>query len=236
MIKSTQTQARIDEICLELKSHHAQFMQHRATLAKLEENLRSLRAAATAAEEEARQHREALRDLMRETAGKPDRKLRQKSADQRTALELSEDYASIAVEAETEIKRTIVAMSEPAARAVELRRRLRQTFAQALLDEAIEEIAPRLKLALEIQRQQEDSERFNERMRLHWGDADALVKSDLIRTISAVFDRSNAIASLPDDLGSVLETTGVGNFTPLSPAQRINLARQLNASTSGEAA
>lgn len=235
MIKSTQTQAQIDEIRLQLKSHHAQFLQHRATLTKLEENLRSLRAAATAAEQEARQHREALREMMRETAGKPDRKLRQKSADQRAAIELSEDYASIAVEAETEIKRTVVAMSEPAGRVVELRRLLLQTFAQALLDEAIEEIAPRLKLALEIQRRQA-GEPFNDRVLLHWGDADELMKSDLLKTIAEVLDHSDAIASIPDDLGSVLETTGVGDFKPLSPAQRINLTRELDASTSAEAA
>lgn len=235
MIKNPQTQAQIDEICQQLKTHHAQFIQHQTTQTKLEENLRSLRAAAAAAEVEARQHREELRELMRETAGKPDRKLRQKSADQRSAIELSEDYASIAIEAETEIKRTMAAMSEPAARVVALRRRLLQTFAQSLLTEAIEEIAPRLKLAMNILHRQAGAP-FNDRVLIHWGDADALVKSDLLKTIAEVLDHSDAIASFPDAIGATLEATSVDGFKPLSPAQRIQLTRQLEASATKEPA
>ncbi|WP_418648651.1 hypothetical protein ACNQFN_09375 [Thauera butanivorans] len=230
MLKTPEHQAKIDEIVTRLQTEYAEFDQQRKLLTNLEENRGSLRAASAAAEEEARQHRDELRDLLRETAGKPNRKMQQKAAEQRGAIELSEDYALIAAETDADIKRTLIQMSGPAQRVVELRKILLETFAQCLLVEVIEEIFTRLKVVFDIRLKLENADPFNHRVLAYQGDEKEMVKSDLLDTVSSMIGFTDPPAELPDDLDAVLKATSLGSFKPLSPGQRMKLIRELDSS------
>lgn len=228
MIKNPQTQEALDALKLGLKQAYAEFQAAHATLANLERNATTLQSAAAAAEVDAQRIREELRDMLRQSMGKPGKPLHQKTAEQRAAIELSEEYAALAKDLTIEIERARLHLSPPAQKVIRLRQTLARTFANALIAEAITEIAPRLKLGLLIQEQLEDSEYFNERIKLHWGDANRLVHADLAKSIATILPAEDTPALMPpDELREALECAHLDGFVPLSPLQQQLAARKL---------
>jgi len=228
MIKNPKTQEALDALKVSLKLAYAEFQAAHATLANLERNTATMQSAAAAAEADAQRIRGELRDMLRQLVGKPGKPLRQKSAEQRAAIELGEEYAALAAELQMEIERARLQLSPPAQKVIRLRQTLARTFADALIAEAIADIAPRLKLGLLIQEQLENSEHFNERIKLHWGDANRLVHADLAKSIATTLGADDTPAlMLPDELREALECAYLDGFVPLSPLQQQLAVRKL---------
>ncbi|NMG72284.1 hypothetical protein [Parazoarcus communis] len=228
MIKNPKTQETLDALKASLQQAYAEFQAARTTLATLEQNAATLRSAAAAAETDAGRIRGELRDLLRQSVGKPGKSLHQKSAEQRAAIELVEEYTALVADLKLETERARLKLTPPAEKVIRLRQTLARTFADALIGEAITEVAPRLQLGLLIQAQLEDGEFFNERIKTHWGDAKRLVHADLAKSIATALSAADTpTLMLPDDLREALKCAHLEGFVPLSPLQQKLATRTL---------
>ena len=147
MLDQPENRAKVQAIIDEIERAHAGFSALRGDLARVEEHRDTLLKAADAAEREAEDAREELRALVRATLGNPGKALREKQAKHRAALETAEDYRALAREADEAATALRVEMSPLANGLERLHTELRKTFPRLVLAEAIDAIAPRLKIA-----------------------------------------------------------------------------------------
>lgn len=237
MLKNPEHLARINALREGLSLSVATYQAARAALDTLDQNARTLRNSAAAAEADARQAREALRAQLQETMGKPSKQLHQKSAEHRAAIELSEEYFAIVADLEAQRGKPILDASDAAAAVIDRRKQLLHAYADAILAEAIGDIAPRLQLGLGIKQQLEGDEFFNDRIKVFWGDAQRLVMADLQELVaSALRNPDLEPAELPEELRAQIREADLGGFKPLSPIERSIARKKLNPITTQEPA
>ncbi|OHX15860.1 hypothetical protein BI343_18065 [Chromobacterium amazonense] len=110
------------------------------------------REAAEAAENSARGFREQARALLRELLGNPSKKMQELRAEERSAYTLAEDYRSFIEELEVERDEALLAMQEAGRTYTYKRASALSTYAEGLLDQALDEIEPLLKaMAMKVE-------------------------------------------------------------------------------------
>ncbi|QSI78687.1 hypothetical protein [Niveibacterium microcysteis] len=149
-INNPETRALLEAKLTELQQAKSDFATAKALCGQIATNLATLRKAGEASETEAQGIRAKLREVLRETMGKPSKKLHDLSADQRAAIVMHEEYTSLAAEAERELARATLEAQAPLGRIDAVRRQLRDLYAGAVIDEAIAEIAPKLTVGLRL--------------------------------------------------------------------------------------
>lgn len=232
MIKNPETRNRLDALRAELSHSMAAYQTIRDEQTILENNARTIRQAAAVAEADAQSKRVELREMLRASIGKLSKQHHQKSAEHRSAIELSEEYSAIAADIDAQIEPKIFELSDAASIVLDLRKRLLKTFADAVVSEAIAEIAPRLQLGLAIQQRLEGAEFFNDRLRVYWGNEDELVLADLRRVITAAIESPELEpAELPEELRTAVAQANLGDFKPMSPIQCALARKKLASST-----
>lgn len=228
MINSPESRKSLDALREDLAHAVSAYQAARAALDVLQENSRTLRSGAAAAHADADCHRDDMRELLRKGLGKLDKQLHLKAAELRAALALHEEYSALAAELEAPIARAELEVSETAAKVIDLRRRLLRAFADAVVREAIAEIAPRLHLGMSIQKRLEAGEYFNDRMKVHFGNEDELVLADLRRTVTSALQSPDlAVVDLPEELRAALDQADLGSFVPMSPIARMQARQKL---------
>jgi hypothetical protein len=219
-LKHHEHQAQIDQQIAALAEAQAIFDTAHAAYLTATRNDESLRNAAQAATAEAERARNGLREILRTAMGRPSKELHAKSAEQRAALELAEEYTALSVELVDEVELAHMKASPPALDVRQLRRTLARSYADALLAEVIDEVAPRLKLALALQCVDEDSRPFNTLLDVSFFLGNDTLETRLERLGLLIKDRMKYAqpAAIPDAITQALKHSGIGQFIPSTPA------------------
>ena len=165
-INNPETRALLETKLTELQQAKADFAAAQALCGQIAANLATLRKAGQASETEAQGIRAKLRELLRETMGKPSKKLHDLSADQRAAIVMQEEYASLADEAERELARATLEAQAPLRRIDTIHGELRQCYADAVVAEAVADLAPKLAIGLQLARDAFNANQFDPRHRV----------------------------------------------------------------------
>lgn len=211
----------LPRLIAELNAAQADFEAAHADYTTAVANARTLEAAAQAAEADAERLREDIRETLRTLMGRPSRELRAKSAEQRAAIELATEYATLAAEVAQQTRRALLATSAPARRVNELRRQLLRAYAEELLRDTLAEVAPRLKTAIALQAHDEEIKPFNTQLSIAvmlGKDAYDMVLDRLRYPLIELF-RTTEAQPVREDIATALETSGTHGFQPMSPAQ-----------------
>ncbi|MDR1935945.1 MAG: hypothetical protein LBS49_10285 [Candidatus Accumulibacter sp.] len=225
MLENPKNMATVAAIIEKIDSAHAEFSELSRELEKIKGHRDTLLKAAAAAEEEAENVREELKQVMHDTAGKPGKTLLGKQAEHRAALEMAEDYKALAEEASDEAVEIRVKMSSPARDLERSRRELETSFPRLVIREAIESIAPSLKIALDSmlhEYRRDDFSPFNPSFMFF--KEHEIAESLLISEIRKAIDLKNTNNETPDYIKKALKKRATG-FVPYSTVQIAQLKR-----------
>lgn len=226
MLDQPENRAKVRAIIDEIERAYAGFSALRDDLARVEEHRDTLLKAAGAAEREAEDAREELRALARATLGKPDKALSDQQRKHRAALETAEDYRALAREADEEATALRVEMS-PFARTLKTRQQdLYKTFSRLVLAEAVDEIAPRLKIVRDALRAEYERPEFIPAARHVFASHEEILRDLLGAAIDQAFRPERVSAELPDYIRAALRKN-TGDFQPFSMIQMVRLRKGL---------
>lgn len=144
MLKNPARQDRLNKVIEELHTRYATakpLVEHYTTL---NQNSTALKASADAAEADAQRLRGEVRELLTKLIGRPSKELRAKSAEQRAAIELADDYRELSEGMQDDIIVAQLDANRPARDSDAQRRKLRNTYAELLLEETLSDVAPQL--------------------------------------------------------------------------------------------
>jgi len=157
MLKQPKAQAilqtRIDDLAQQYNKAKP-VVDHYQTL---KQNALTLHAAAKAAEADAQRLRAETRTLLGQLMGRPSKEIRTKNAEQRAAIEMAEDYRDLAENLNDDIILAHIDAHRAAEGIPGARNNIVNAYTDLMLEEALREIAPRLKYALRSIR---DSRRY----------------------------------------------------------------------------
>lgn len=148
MLNSPAYQARLNTVIEQLVEAYAAGKPLADQYNQLRQNATALKASADAAEADAKRLREEVREMLGQLIGRPNKEIRTKNAEHRAAIELAEDYRDLSQDLEDDIARAHIAATCPASEVSKLRTKLFNTYTDLVLEEAISEVAPRLKYAI----------------------------------------------------------------------------------------
>jgi hypothetical protein len=225
MLENPENVAKINAIIEEIDGAYAEFAPLREKLAKLEAHRETLLKAAEASEEEAGKIREEMKDIMRATAGKPDRALLEKQASYRSALEMAEDYKTLAQETEAEEIEIRCQIHPGADRLKRAHDRLDRTFARLVLKEALAGIRQSLKIAYDFAVREYNSSNFTFRPHHVAMNDEEIIQEILSTEIWKATDLKGVTNETPDFIRNALKKRG-DTIKTVTPAYKHVLGKR----------
>jgi len=215
LLTNPEKRAALEAMREELLEKMAGLATARSKCDEVRTNLETLRKAGAASENEATGVRARLRDLIRETLGRPSKKLHDLTAEQRSALIVAEEYQDLAKECEANLARAELDLQPHLSAIAEQRRVLISRYADALIAEAVEDCASKLALGMQLQRKSIREDQFDPRHQL-FETPDAAVLAAVKALISPL------LATEPpadDELVSTINASAFAGRETLSPRQ-----------------
>jgi ElaB/YqjD/DUF883 family membrane-anchored ribosome-binding protein len=149
MLNKPANQARVTALVKDLADYHTKGKPLVDRYHELRQNSAALKASADAAEADARRLRGEIRELLNKLIGRPSKEMRAKSAEQRAAIELAEDYRELAQDLEDDIALAHIDACLASEDMPYRRNRIVAAYGELLLEETLADIAPRLKAAMD---------------------------------------------------------------------------------------
>jgi hypothetical protein len=225
MLNKPENQAKIAEIITSMNKAYTDFNAQHQSLFSVKNNQSTLSKAALAFEERAAAIRAELKEIMRETSGKPDRRLLAKQAELRVTIETAEDYTQLSTEAGEEMEKITLSISPLARNLVNLREKLYRTYYSLIFSEAIEEVAPKLKIAMSALCSPNITSKDERIQSYPYG---GLADNEIAKQLLYIDEMKIIMNSppsdlpyLPEEIRLALEKTELDGFIPISPAREV---------------
>jgi ElaB/YqjD/DUF883 family membrane-anchored ribosome-binding protein len=149
MLNKPANQARVTTLIKELADYHTKGKPLVDRYHELSQNSATLKASADAAEADAQRLRGEVREMLSKLIGRPSKEMRAKSAEQRAAIEMAEDYRELAQDLEDDITLAHIDACLASEKMPYRRNRIVAAYGELLLEETLADIAPRLKAAMD---------------------------------------------------------------------------------------
>ncbi|MBS1191006.1 MAG: hypothetical protein H6R10_2798 [Rhodocyclaceae bacterium] len=222
-----------------LNSHRQEFEKAATLHSHLVEQLATLTKAADAADAEAEQIRGRRREAMRESIGRPSKKVIDLSADQRAAYAMAEDYRSLANDITIERDRTEIAMHKSALQFNERRKTIYAALADHLLDKAFTVLPLELMAGMRLTADVQVGDKGSVWHQTPYGAANPDIETFVVNKVAARLlshfkQRKHSLEELlPANLVAPLSRSGYGGLSHLQIKKLIdNLAAQEQATAS----